>query len=456
MKKKLSFLLIFVMILSMVMTGCNKTTEIEEEIVEVIVESINQNSEQSPNDTSSIVTNNNTSSTQTPDISTQSPASSTQSPTSSTQEPTSSVQSPTSSNTTSEVQKPTGPNVPVLNCGFATHENALSWAQTYGKEMTWGQDYAVDSDLMVANIRPISLSGSYALKHDYQDGGAGIRGAHAYIDFSKNEIGFKNPNSPTTALKSKKCSFTFVARREYYVEHTVIGGHILSLTITDTVENKKDTIVYDDDRADYFSRSIGVRTDEYNDSYVEVMSKKVYSLQPYNPQVLILGDSFVAGFYETRYATLIGNKLNGSTFINGISGGATSDIKKSLKYLPQICQPKYVILGIGTNQNNFSSWKTDMENILSTIKNDLNGATPILATVTLREDNKNLAFVTQANEWIRNSGYKYVDVNKLTTVGGDTKTQDLSKFQSDKVHLTPGANQEVYNSFLSTVPELFN
>ena len=36
MKKKLSFLLIFVMIFSMAMTGCNKTTEVEEEIIEIM------------------------------------------------------------------------------------------------------------------------------------------------------------------------------------------------------------------------------------------------------------------------------------------------------------------------------------------------------------------------------------------------------------------------------------
>ena len=96
-----------------------------------------------------------------------------------------------------------------------------------------------------------------------------------------------------------------------------------------------------------------------------------------------------------------------------------------------------------------------MDDILASIKNNLNGATPILATVTLRENNKNLDFAVQTNDWIRNSGYKYVDINKLTTVGGDMQTQDLSKFQGDNVHLSPRANQEVFDSFLSSVPELF-
>ena len=171
-----------------------------------------------------------------------------------------------------------------------------------------------------------------------------------------------------------------------------------------------------------------------------------------------MGDSFVSDYYEHRYATLISKKLNGSAFINGISGGTTTAFMKILKNLSYICQPKYVVLAIGTNHNNFVSWKADMEKILNTIKNDFNGATPIFVTVTLRSDkseNGNLDFATQANDWIRNSGYKYVDANKLTTVGGDMKTQDLSKFTSDKVHPSPSGYQAIYSGFLSSVPELF-
>ena len=436
MKKKLSFLLIFVMIFSMAMTGCNKTTEVEEEIIEIIM-SEEAGSGEAPtasNGTTSTPTNN----------------------TSSTQTNNTSVSSTTNTETNTPSQKPSGPNVPVLNCGTPTAENALTWAKQYGAEMTWGKEYSVDSDLMTANIRTISLSGTYALKHEYGGSGIGIRGTYAYVDFAKNEIGFKNPKSPSLTLKSKKCSFQFEARHEYYIEHVLLDGHILHLTITDKANNQTDTIMYHDDRADYFSYGIGKRTDEYSESHVELLSHNVYSLQPYNPQVLILGDSFVDGFYETRYATHIKNKLNGSVFISGQSGGTSADIKSALNNLSQICQPKYVILAIGTNDSSVSSWNANIASILNTFKNSFNGATPILATVTLREDNKNLAFATQVNEWIRNSGYKYVDINKLTTVGGDMQTQDLRKFQSDKVHLSPDANHEVYNAFLSSVPELFN
>ena len=445
MKKKFSFLLIFALILSMAMTGCKSQPETEEieEIIEVVVSSTTEDTEQNQNSTRSTtsVTNNNSSQTQ--------PQSQVQ------------TQTPTVSNTSSQVQKPTGPNVPVLNCGYPTVENALSWAQTYGKEMSWGKDYSVDSDLMVAHIRPLSLYDTYSLKRKFEFNGdyPGDRGTHAYVDFGQNEIGIKNPKNPKEKLTFKTCSFQFVARREYIVEHAVIGGRFISFTITDTVENKKDTIIYDDDTESYFARSAGVRTDEYSESYVEVLSRKVYSLQPYNPQVLILGDSFVSDYYEHRYATHISNKLNGSAFINGISGGTTSGFIKALRNLPEICQPKYVVLAIGTNHNDFESWKTDMEKILTTIKNDFNGATPIFVTVTLRSnksENGNLAFATQANDWIRNSGYKYVDANKLTSVNGDMKTQDLGKFQGDKVHPSPSGHQAIYNGFLTSVPELFN
>ena len=461
MKNKAFMLLVFILILCMTMTGCTPGgEEIEEieEIIEVITNSESQGTTdtQTPsNVTPNSTTPEGTTSSTTPEGTT---SSTTPGGTTSSTTPGGST-SPTTPGgstppTSSAPSKPTGPNVPVLNCGIPTPENALSWAQTYGRELTWGKSYNLDSDLMIANIRPISLTGTYALKHFFE-GQGGIRGAYAYVDFSKNEIGFKNPTNTSQTFKSKKCSFTFVANREYIVEHTIIGGETLTLTIKDTVDNRQDTIVYDDPRGDYYSRSTGVRTDEYNSSKVEVLSKKVYSLQPYNPQVLILGDSFVDGFYQTRYATLIKNKLNGSVFISGKSGGDSSDICGALEYLPSICQPKYVIIAIGTNDYVFSDWKTRMGKILKAVNDDFNKATPILATVTLYGEGRNAAFVEQANAWIRNSGYKYVDINKLTTVGGDMKTQDLSKFRGDKVHLTPAANEEVYNNFLSVVPELF-
>lgn len=321
--------------------------------------------------------------------------------------------------------------------------------------MTWGEYYSVDSDLMVATVRPTALTGTYSLLHD---AGTYINsGAHAYLDFANNKIGLKGYNKGADKVLTE-ADFTFVAGREYEIQHTVIGGHEIKLTVTDTVTKASTTIEYiGDDNAAYYSRSLGTHTSVYDDT-VEVISEKLYSLQPYNTQALIMGDSFVAGFYRTRYATLIKNDIGGSAFINGVSGGDTDHVQEMLKYLPDLCNPKYVVLAIGTNQNGYSRWSTDIEDILGTIETAWPQAEIILGTITLRTNmtDQNLPFVTQANEWIRNSGYKYVDIYQLTTnTDGDTHTQITSKFQSDGVHLTPAANIEVYNEFKSVVPELF-
>ncbi len=345
----------------------------------------------------------------------------------------------------------------MFSCGTPTHTNALNWAKQYGKEMTWGEYYSVDSDLMVATVRPTALTGVYSLKHDASSVNSG---AHAYVDFATGEIGFYKvvaSGEPTAKLATQ--NFTFEADKTYEIQHTVIGGHELTMTVTDTQTKTSATVQYlGDNNAAYYSRSLGTHTDSCTDDSVQVISKKLYSLQPYNTQALIMGDSFVAGFYRTRYATLIKNDIGGSAFINGVSGGDTDHVQEMLKYLPDLCNPKYVVLAIGTNQNGFTRWSTDMQDILNTIETAWPEAEIILGTITLRTDKteQNLPFVTQANEWIRNSGYKYVDIYQLTTnVNGDTHTQITNKFQSDGVHLTPAANEEVYNKFKAEVPELF-
>ena len=322
--------------------------------------------------------------------------------------------------------------------------------------MTWGEYYAVDSDLMVATVSPTALTGTYSLMHNAS---SQYSGAHAYLDFANNEIGFYKvveSGTPTAKLASK--SFTFEANKEYEIQHTVIGGHELTMTVTEKASKTSVTVQYlGDDNAAYFSRSLGVHTSVYDENNVTVISEKLYSLQPYDTQALIMGDSFVAGFYRTRYGTLIKNEIGGSAFISGVSGGETKDITAMLQYLPELCQPRYVILAIGTNQNGFTRWNNEMEkDILATIKTAWPDAEIILGTITYRTNanstSYNTGHVPLVNEWIRNSGYKYVDINAVTCEDGQHKS---GMFQSDGVHLTPAANIEVYNEFKSVVPELF-
>ena len=352
-----------------------------------------------------------------------------------------------------------------LNCGFPT-DNPLTWAYRYGTEMEWNKSYSVDSDLMFLTVKPTALTGVYSLKHDASETSHGsAAGAHAYVDFQNGEIGFYKA---TTKLASE--TFTFVANHVYEIQHTVMNNNDLALTVTDTQTKESATVKYDAKNGAYYSRALGLRTHGCSDSSVVVLSSKLYSLQPYNAQALIMGDSYVADFHKAsqypRYATLIKNELNGSAFINGISGGTTTDIIESLEYLTDLCSPRYFILGIGTNQSNFSTWEREMNTIINTVKTTWPEAQIILNTITFRCDKNcdpelgstnpyNASFVNQANNWIRNSGYKYIDINRLTTVGNDMATWDSSKFQSDKVHLTEAAYGEVFEEYKTVVPELF-
>jgi two-component system response regulator AtoC len=56
---------------------------------------------------------------------------------------------------------------------------------------------------------------------------------------------------------------------------------------------------------------------------------------------------------------------------------------------------------------------------------------------------------------IRSSGYKYVELNKITTVNYDGLTQNLTMFQSDGVHPTNDTFAKMFQKYKIDVPELF-
>ncbi len=190
-----------------------------------------------------------------------------------------------------------------------------------------------------------------------------------------------------------------------------------------------------------------------------------FSTQNANPYIMFIGDSFIEGNQlttknkDSRYCALVRDTIavNGhDTFIYGLAGRNSTDI--STAYYEQvkgICRPKYAFLEIGTNDRNYDTWLSNMTALIRDLKN--NGIIPILCTLTPiigNPESYNDNVMPNVNEWIKKSGYKYVDFNAVLT--SDGVTQISSYFLSDGCHPNIDGNAVMFEKIKVDVPELFS
>jgi len=257
--------------------------------------------------------------------------------------------------------------------------------------------------------------------------------------------------------------FNFVAGREYLVELEIKTVRITVLRITDGITGESFEI--ENDHA-----VTGRRTSGWGSPCVTAISgdftvKKLeyVSDQPTKAKLAIYGDSFVEGDsmlsvgHENRYSTKLKNKLNGDVLICGRGGETSAGL--ILKFDDDFMhfKPKYTLLAIGTNQDSSvaTTWITNIQSLIKKVES--RGSIPVLMTLTVNIAGANWAtYMTDINNWIMNSGYRYVDANLVTTVNQDRLTQDTSMFFADGVHPNTIGHDMIYKRFLVDVPEIFD
>lgn len=321
--------------------------------------------------------------------------------------------------------------------------------------------YYLDSDMITARIKPNDLASEFRIIRD----GTSVVGTKAkldFVNFATNSIGFLNPmlsivDGVSYSIKSQKVvNFTLISGREYIVESSLVDGYKSKLKITDALTLQSDFLESTSD----MSAGYGIRSYRVFAGSIDVYRFRAYSLQPNDCKVLIAGDSFIAGnqlwdYKDTRYAKLIKDNLGGSAFLSGFPGAPTSKlIDLFTNYLTKLCKPKYVLLEIGTNDVDYPTYLANMQSLIATIVSM--GAVPILTTITPRLDT--VAYqscMVSANNWVRGSGYMYIDFNRIATTSYNGVDQNTSLFLADKVHPTDAFQQVMYQKALVDVPELF-
>ena len=194
----------------------------------------------------------------------------------------------------------------------------------------------------------------------------------------------------------------------------------------------------------------------------------IYETTDYTPhaKALIYGDSFIEGStmcppengLQNRYCALLQSAISVKDFVIVGRGGEELYYNAYLDFCKQIeiFQPSYVVIALGTNNSNFPTYKKMLGMFIEQVERY--GGKPILVTVTSVRisgtDNYRKEFRDAANDYVRTSGYRYVDISAAVSTSGDGNWKD-GYVMPDGIHPSVLGHQAIYEAFCNEVPEIF-
>lgn len=228
-------------------------------------------------------------------------------------------------------------------------------------------------------------------------------------------------------------------------ENLIISIHRKINTTFVSLISEKDTFKITSDFAGMnnpFVKSIGTRID---------VDKFEFTCKDYISDVYIFGDSYVNCGTPRRWPYYI--YRDGFQFLcDGLPGGTSIDSYDYLHSALSIHQPKFLIWCLGMNDGNDDefgasvSWKDHLKMVMELCEK--NNITLILATVPSVPTRDN----TKKNEFVRNSGYRFIDFDKAVSDGKGIWKQGM--LSDDGVHPTEIGGKALAERFLVDFPEI--
>lgn len=175
-----------------------------------------------------------------------------------------------------------------------------------------------------------------------------------------------------------------------------------------------------------------------------------------SPRLAVWGDSFIEGCSldneKQRYISLLKDSIGYENIaIMGKGGEKSASLNnRFITETEWFAGATYALLAIGLNDKNFDTWKTNLINDVARLKQK--GITPIIATITPREDRND--FIIQANKWIRTCyNGAYIDINKV--VATNDTSWIAGACMPDKIHPTAAMHQKIFCRISEEAPYLF-
>lgn len=170
----------------------------------------------------------------------------------------------------------------------------------------------------------------------------------------------------------------------------------------------------------------------------------------------IHGDSYIAILESEAKWThwLVADGYGDNTLINAFPGASSSDMMESLKCIIEKGLPRVVFWACGMNDGADTdsstpnaTWLAGIQDVITICKQ--NGIEPVLATIPTVPSILHEA----KNDWVRNSGYRYVDFAKA--VGADASGVWYADMLSqDNVHPTTLGAKALYHRVLCDLPDV--
>lgn len=172
-----------------------------------------------------------------------------------------------------------------------------------------------------------------------------------------------------------------------------------------------------------------------------------------NKDIWLIGDSYMGMNQNARWCYyLVENKENNNIFISNAPGASSANAYVALQNLLKVCRPKKVLVGTGMNDGSdndgiSSNYDTYMTNIINLLESY--GIEIILTTIpTVPNINHEYK-----NEFVRNSGYRYIDFAKAVGAQSDG-TWNTGMLSNDNVHPTVKGAKALYSQAIIDMPEL--
>ena len=176
---------------------------------------------------------------------------------------------------------------------------------------------------------------------------------------------------------------------------------------------------------------------------------KFFSEEP-NKKLWAMGDSYL----DYWGAFLIGNGVR-SFMSDGYPGRNSSDALRSFKKEIETYTPQEVFWCVGMNDADSSSainasWQSCADEFISICEEK--GITPIFSTIP-NTPTRNHTF---KNTYIKNSGYKYIDVANAVGAESAGSSWTTGLLSADQVHPTDLGTKVIANAIVNGIPEMFN
>ena len=213
---------------------------------------------------------------------------------------------------------------------------------------------------------------------------------------------------------------------------------------TDTGRFKQAGVGFDSRRGDFFATVSGTLADVTLTAVLHDLNKSVW----------MFGDSYQSIGDPARYPYYMAQDgyLN-NCLMSGFPGASANLQIDSFRNLMTIATPKFIVWALGVNGSDSASainadWKTYTDEVIATC--EANGVTPILATIPNVPDR----IQTFKNDYVRNSGKRYIDFAKAVGAESQGSTWYTGMLSSDNVHPTQTGAIALYAELLADFPEV--